>query len=322
MFRILKPQGGEAEDPIKYPEERLEAVLVLSHKFGRAERRLLAGLTGSLSSKTHNVFFLCHAETDEARKDIQGHLRRSQSVAEPWFFSLREIQDAGLPMLRDTIVPGSTHLPLLLFSIRNPQYEYVWLIEYDVRFSGKWPWFFHYWDGSTAHFLTCRLQSHHENPSWYWWKSLALKDPLPLPALIRSFNPIYRISRDACRFLVESSQAGNVGHYEVLVPTLLLREGFVLEDFGGVGPFVAPRNTARFYTSIPPNHKPKLATATFRWRPEWHSVGLRVNSLYHPVKRDLPRFIGLPLTALASVYYAVKGEIPRLRRFIRAITRA
>lgn len=322
MFRIPNLQGREAEDAIKYPDECREAVLVLSHKFGRAERRLLAGLSSSLCSKSRDFFLLCHAEDNEAKRDIQGHLRRSQSVAEPWFFSLREIQDAGFPMLRDTIVPGSTHLPLLLFSMRNPQYDYIWLIEYDVRFSGKWPWFFDYWRGSTAHFLTCRLQPHHENPTWYWWKSLSLKDPLPLPALIRSFNPIYRISRDACRFLVESARAGNVGHYEVLVPTLLLREGFVLEDLGGVGPFVAPKNTACFYTSMHPNHKPKYARATFRWRPEWHSVGLRRDSLYHPVKRDLPRFIGLPLTNLASVYYAVKGEIPGLRRFIRAIARA
>src|SRR5579884_1648725 len=39
---------------------------------------------------------------------------------------------------RGTFWPRNIDLPLLWFFQRNPGYEYYWLMEYDVRFTGHW----------------------------------------------------------------------------------------------------------------------------------------------------------------------------------------
>ena len=67
-----------------------------------------------------------------------------------------------------------------------------------------------------------------------------------------------------------------MGHHEVLLPTLLYNEGFLLEDFGGEGTFVRPENKAKFYDDTSMRIAPVLPDD-------------RKNYLFHPVKEEKVR---------------------------------
>jgi hypothetical protein len=178
-----------------------------------------------------------------------------------------------------SFVPGSAHFPLLHFFLEQNQYEYYWLIEYDVRFSGDWREFFESFREVEADFLTSCVRHPPDEPDWYWWNSLRHPESfIPPEQRLASFNPIYRISNPALRHILESHRRGWVGHFEVLIPTLLHHQGFKLVDFGGEGSFVRAGGKNKFYTAG--------AEGTFRHRPCYVEAGPLVNKLYHPVKRE------------------------------------
>jgi hypothetical protein len=102
------------------------------------------------------------------------------------------------------------------------------------------------------------------------------EEEIPLSDRIASFNPVYRISKEALSYLDQKQRAGWCGHFEVLIPTLLFRANFRLQDIGGSGQFVMPGEENRFYTK-----------KTLRHSPAFDHVGWRKNKLYHPVKCPL-----------------------------------
>lgn len=99
--------------------------------------------------------------------------------------------------------------------------------------------------------------------------------------LIRSFNPIYRISNKALEFLNKLLKGRkNWGHLEVLIPTALNHWGFSILDFGGTGEFVLTQFEEKFYF-MPTS----LANGTMRDKPHISKTELSVeNRLYHPFK--------------------------------------
>lgn len=172
------------------------------------------------------------------------------------------------------IIPGSTHFPLMHFGVHNRDYNYYWLIEADVKFSGNWKHLFQAFSRRTEDFVTCCLRNYSDDPDWYWWHSLShSSEEIPLHGRIGSFNPVYRISRRGVDYLHSKLSDGWMGHFEVVAPTLLAHAGYSLSDFGGTGKFVQAGNQNRFYTD-----------QTMRFRPVFRKVGRQKNKLYHPVK--------------------------------------
>jgi hypothetical protein len=207
-------------------------------------------------------------------------------------FSYGSLSQLGYRLFsQNTLVPGSTHFPLIEFALKNPDYPYYWFIENDVRFSGNWEFFFNYWEKSQADLLTCHIRSYEEEPDWHWW---GLKHPalgIKLKDRIRSFNTIYRVSKSAILHIHKMLLDGWIGHHEELIPTLLFHGGFRLEDMGGTGKFVSKGNKNLFYIDAPNekngslnNKNGKLGKATMRWRPAWDCYGQLKDKLYHPVK--------------------------------------
>src|SRR5699024_9313052 len=121
---------------------------------------------------------------------------------------------------------------------------------------------------------------------------------------IRSFNPIYRISREAVKFLERAFMSGWKGHYETTFPTLLYHNGFQLLDFGGDGDFANQRNN--FYISRN-TRRGELYTGTMRYRPAMEAAGFRKNMLYHPVKCESG--LGLLRSNIGNLYRLLKLEI-------------
>lgn len=183
------------------------------------------------------------------------------------------------------LVPGNNHFPLLQFYIDNPGYQYYWCIEEDVRFSGRWTFFFNSFRSVSSDFITSHLRTSSEEPKWHWWHSLAHPySVIPLEERIRSFNPIYRISNGALEYIHRALLSHWCGHHEVLLPTLLHRANFHLMDFGGDGQFTLPEFRNKFYISSTPNVYGRLSDGTMRWRPAFKTTGEKKNKLYHPVK--------------------------------------
>jgi Protein of unknown function (DUF3405) len=204
--------------------------------------------------------------------------------------SLRRLPHAKMPTLR-----GNQHLPLIDFFNRRPDYDFYWFIEYDVRYTGDWSDFFERFDLTPCDLCTAHIRRFHEEPFWWWWPTFRHEARRISPRhWIRSFNVIYRISNNALQFLDRALRCGWVGHYELLIATLLHHNGFRLLDFGGHGSFVEPGSINSVYTSRASLSGGFSPHGTIRYRPPRAATGSRENMLYHPVKPSVtPQILGL-----------------------------
>lgn len=174
---------------------------------------------------------------------------------------------------------------MMLFYLRNPQYDYYWFVEYDVIFTGNWNLLFQYYEDSVSDLISSHVEQYDEsNSDWQWWNVIKFIDKnIQLKNRFKSFNPIYRLSKRALSFLHTYLSNGNAGYYEVLMPTALYNYGYSLEDFGGTGQFVKPGNRNRFYVQGTYTN-----FGTMRYFPNYSIEEIielgTSNKLFHPVK--------------------------------------
>ncbi len=222
-----------------------------------------------------DAVYLLHVASYDVPPLLQEH--------KSFLFSYRSLSALGYTIFGKKLIPGHGHFPLLQFFLENPDYDYYWLVEYDVRFSGKWGHFFNYFSGTQKDFLSSNIRTFHEQPDWFFWFTLRHpQEKIPHAECLRSFNPIYRISKAALIFLDTCLKNGWIGHNEVIIPTLLHREGYTLMDFGGTGKFTPPELMNKFYTSS--GHSTLRGDGTLRYRPVFSEIGNEEDKLYHPVK--------------------------------------
>ena len=154
-----------------------------------------------------------------------------------------EVRKSKIPMAKAAIL-NNYKFAILKFFLDKKDYDHYWYIEYDVRYSGKWSQFFKSFDNNNKDLLTSYLRYHEEEPQWLLWYLEHPDKTIPEAERIRSFNPVMRLSNKALAFLHESLIDGWIGHLEVLIPTLLYKNGFEIEDFGGAGHRCADRRTS------------------------------------------------------------------------------
>ena len=250
-----------------------QAVLYLTTKSNEWTLSSFHALEQSLQGKA-DVYFAYHQQGDVLPVSLQ-------NIENLFVFTSDVLKELGYtPIERGKLMPGSNHFPLLKFYKENQGYDYYWLVEDDVRFSGEWKDFFGSFASCTSDFLSSVIETKAENPTWYWWTSLKTgNEVIAEEKLLKSFNPIYRLSRQALACIDAYLIIGWMGHHEVLLPTLLYNEGFLLEDFGGEGTFVRPENKAKFYDDTSMRIAPVLPDD-------------RKNYLFHPVKEEKVRLDG------------------------------
>lgn len=250
-----------------------QAVLYLATKSNEWTLSAFHALEQSLQGMA-DVYFAYHQQGDVLPVSLQ-------NVENQFVFTSDVLKELGYtPMERGKLVPGSNHFPLLKFYKENQGYDYYWLVEDDVRFSGEWKDFFGSFASCTSDFLSSVIETKAENPTCYWWTSLKTgNEVIAEEKLLKSFNPIYRLSSQALVCIDAHLRIGWMGHYEVLLPTLLYNKGFLLEDFGGEGTFVRPENNAKFYNDTSMRIAPVLPDD-------------RKNYLFHPVKEEKVRLDG------------------------------
>jgi hypothetical protein len=181
-----------------------------------------------------------------------------------------------------TFWPRNIDLPLMWYFHENPQYDYYWVMEYDVRFTGDWASFFGHFAASRSDLLATTLFDFEFRPSWDNWGTLRSPRPVPERERVRALFPLYRLSNASLGALHEAYSDGWSGHYEVTIPTILKTRGLVLEDIGGSGKYVGPGNHNRFYQNSP--ERAGLAPGTFTVAANQVADSYPPNLLWHPIK--------------------------------------
>jgi hypothetical protein len=208
----------------------------------------------------------------------------------PFLFTDKVLTELGFNPFEFNLVPGNNHFPLLKYYRENPEYDYFWIIEDDVRFNGDWKLFFDTFLPLPSDFISCGIRPWEDEPGWYWWSSLTHSSKkIPLVKRIASFNPIYRISNIALQFINHILLDGWCGHHEVLLPTLLKYGGYLITDFGGKGEYVLSGFENRFYLFGKQSKESSLLGSTMRFGPVFNEIGSELNKLYHPIKDFYPQ---------------------------------
>lgn len=178
---------------------------------------------------------------------------------------------------------GHTDLIPLHFCVAHPEFDFVWSVEYDVAFSGPWRRFFAAFAEDPADLLAPVIFRKRDYPDWIFWPSLATPGATTdeLTAL-RSFMPIFRMSRRMIEATDAAYRDGWGGHLECTLATIASVRGLSVEDIGDTGEFTAPHNRGRFYSSNRLNSY--LWPGTMMFKPTLHRVGSKPDMLWHPVK--------------------------------------
>lgn len=213
----------------------------------------------------------------------QNHKDKIMDIPNIYVCSNDDLNSLHYRPIGTMVTPGNNHFLLMHYFRTHPEYEYYWNIEYDVDFCGDWTVFFREIEGLTHDFLSCHIKRYGDDPDWHWWNWMKGPDlsSIPFNTRVRSFNPIYRISRKALVYIDALLTGLNSGHHEVLLPTALLSAGFSIADFGGCGEFVSEKLKNRFYDNKP------LPFGTMRHQPPitFKETALSNGKLIHPCKR-------------------------------------
>jgi hypothetical protein len=264
-------------------------ILLMAHRISRFLIEEFSFLKNSCGNSYDVKLFY-----DNTRKDFPFHLFPEPNSYE--LFEVPTIQrsyDLSGCSEKAGLIPGNFVFPVLQFLHKNQQYGYAWRIEYDVRFTGDWRILFDSFNGNESDLLGTTLFRFSFRPSWVWWQTIvAPTGHLDQSDLIRGFFPIFRLSSRAAEILHWAHYEGWRGHGEGLIPTVLYKYGYSIEDIGGDGEFIRPENKHRFYTNTPANSG--LWPGTFIVRasyngnlliPQFDNVcPIELRKLYHPVK--------------------------------------
>lgn len=199
-------------------------------------------------------------------------------------FTIETLNKLGYKPWGCTIMDGNFHFVLLDFYRQHPEYDYYWLIEYDVRFNGNWKTFFSFFQDKDEDFWTAHVETKKDNPAWMRWHEIELKNiPLNHITFLKSFNPICRFSNRAFALLHSRCLLGDRGHNELLMPTLFKYFKLKIADFGGVGHYTYKEYPNLFYIyDTEDNAEDKY---THRCYPNHNNSTMKyLNKIYHPIK--------------------------------------
>lgn len=199
-------------------------------------------------------------------------------------FTIKGLNRLGYRTWGCTLMDGNFHFVMLDFYRQHPEYDYYWLIEYDVRFNGHWQEFFSFFMDKEEDFISAHIETVSDDPDWMRWHEIeTIYLQIDRNALLKSFNPICRFSHRALALLHERCSLGDRGHNEVLMPTLFLHFGLKIADFGGRGRYAYKAHPDLFYCH---NQSDKEENkCTHRFRPAFEEEELKLpNMIYHPIK--------------------------------------
>lgn len=199
-------------------------------------------------------------------------------------FTIQQLNRLGYRSWGCTILDGNFHFVLLDFYRQHPNFDYYWMVEYDVRFNGNWKTFFSFFQDKDEDFLAAHIETKEDNPNWKRWQEIELKNiPLNDTTLLKSFNPICRFSNRAFALLHSRCLLGDRGHNELLMPTLFKHFKLKIADFGGNGRYIYTEHPNLFY--IYDTEDDAEDKCTLRCQPNQCVSTMKYpDMIYHPIK--------------------------------------
>ncbi|MGK2876455.1 MAG: hypothetical protein ACSLEW_12580 [Nocardioides sp.] len=158
---------------------------------------------------------------------------------------------------RPSLVPGNVDWLMLSVAAHHPDYDHIWWIEDDVRYSGSWRRLFRTLRFREADLLTTHLRARADDETWHWWPEA----DTPATTEYAAFMPFGRISRPGIDAVERAYAEGWRGHAESFVPTAVAHAGLILDDI------------TDFYTAD-----------SFRFRPFHLPAQVGGKLLWHPVR--------------------------------------
>lgn len=272
-----------------------EKIVLLTHKENNSIKEAIRKLNKEKGNRSLTVL------SQNRRLDIEN--------VDQFVFNFNQLYALKYSMLGDGIVPGHAHFPLFYYwKQTNDQFDYYWLIEYDVRFNGNWSTLFNSFENHPAGLITSHIKYLYEEPEWSWWDLSHPIQSVDKRFRVRSFNPVCRLSIEAMTYLDQCFKSGWKGHNEVVLPTLLMHGGFEMLDLNGGNKFSSEE---KIYSHTKGNRNGDLNSGSFRHRPAMNRTGFRKNTLYHPVKENGEGFF----KGLVGDYYRVCLSVFRKIKF-------
>lgn len=112
-------------------------------------------------------------------------------------------------------------------------YDYYWIVEYDVYFSGNWKYFFNTVDKYKEDLVGSAFTMYKNDNIPHSYKDNSIFEYNNLHKRIKSYISIYRISNKALKFLsdygdINFNDINDVRNYlyEIYVPTILYNNGY------------------------------------------------------------------------------------------------
>jgi hypothetical protein len=205
-------------------------------------------------------------------------------------------------MVRNGGVYGGYLDVLFVPVLRALPSDHVWLIEYDVDYSGSWDELFGEFGDNDADLLTTALMYKSEDPDWPHWRTAHTPEWVPEDHLVRSLNPVMRVSQRLLNtYAVTLTDEEWGGTYEYTLSTVAVLSGARVEDLGNQGSFTPLGRAGRIYSGRSPSGTSE--DLTFRFRPvrpryfhESPDAFEQPHMLYHPVKPGVPKLRQTPLS--------------------------
>ena len=243
LARLGRNRAASANGRAAATAKRREAILYLSRFCSPAVLREVARLRAELD-RHYEIFVAGYCRTPGALAGID--------TVPTLEYSTDDLMSLPYPAKMSRFDPdnffGNADLPPMKFFLERPDYDYYWLIEYDVRFSGAWPQLFGDLSSSSADLLCTTMQTWTENPNWAHRDTLvSAGEEVPLERRIKGFMPFSRASRALLKECDARYRRGWGGHHEVLWPTIGNLAGLRLEDIGGNGSFTPAGRRGRYY---------------------------------------------------------------------------
>jgi hypothetical protein len=155
----------------------------------------------------------------------------------------------------------------------------VWLLEYDVDFTGSWAELFARYRKVWSDLIGFRIQRPEDNPGWNHWKTLKMPDGAePLG----SFIPAMRLSRRFIeRYRKEMDSGAWAGHIEATVPSVAAHLGMSMIDMSADAEFSRHDGRQPLTNHDTFGYRPIRSSSYFHEAPEAFPES---HKLYHPVK--------------------------------------
>jgi hypothetical protein len=207
-------------------------IVFLSHFWDESVGRRFERLRRE-SAEHADCFLVLQDDDAQAVERWKAHLASIGAADCLFTFNSVELpKRLGIPYFGSQRVMTNTHFPMLLFAREHPGYAYHWQVEGDVEYRGNWGEFLAAYQPSDAALLAAHFHRWHDWPDWFWWPSLTAPadHTLAVESMYKAFLAVMRISRPALDAVERALRKGWMGHFEAVIPSVLLLEGFALED--------------------------------------------------------------------------------------------